>query len=77
MNKFAHVEGWKPRIDRGEAIAIIWDIDDVIGVAHQQKVEITKEEAKDILAIIHDHHDANEGINWNVIESAICAYQTC
>ena len=77
MNKFDHVKGWKPRIDKGEAIAIIWDIDDVIGVAKQQKIQLTKEEAKEILAIIHRHHDANEGINWIVIEAAIGAYQLC
>jgi len=77
MNKFEYVEDWKEKINKGEAIAIIWDIDDVIGCAKDNNIKLKKTEAKDILAIIQKYYDANEGINWDVIESTICSYKIC
>lgn len=46
-------------------IAIIWSIQDVQG----QRPDLTDEQASDVLQVIKKQHDANFGINWNVIDT--------
>lgn len=54
-------------IERGDTIAIMWGIDDVLAQANDDEVEITEDEARKILAHLDDYHDANEGISWTTI----------
>ena len=44
-------------------IEIIWDIDDVLEV----RPDLTKEQAREVLHALRRYHDANSGINWDVI----------
>ena len=54
-----------------EQIAIIWTHDDVISCAHDNGKAISKRRALEVLDQILDDHDANEGINWDVIYYAL------
>jgi hypothetical protein len=55
---------WEERMKT--EITITWSIDDVLSV----RPNLTKEQASDLLMILKKNHDANIGINWNVIENA-------
>lgn len=46
-------------------IAIIWSIEDVQG----QRPDLTDEQASNVLQVIEKRHDANFGINWDVIDT--------
>lgn len=50
-----------------KSISISWGTDDVLGKAEEMEVEISMEEANEILDIIERQHDATIGINWDVI----------
>jgi hypothetical protein len=45
-------------------IAINWYISDV----KQVRPDLTNDQAQAVLQCIRDNHDANEGVNWDVIE---------
>ena len=51
-----------------------WHIEDVLGQAENMGIELTNEQAAEVLGIVADCHDANIGINWEVIDAAIVAY---
>lgn len=42
----------------------VWHIDDV---SMEFKKGLTKEECRDVLRLVDKYHDANIGINWEVI----------
>jgi len=44
-------------------IAIIWCVEDV----HEERPDLTDEQAREVLRQCYRDHDANEGINWGVI----------
>ncbi len=46
-------------------IANLWHIDDV----RQERPDLTKEQAWSVLQACEDRHDANIGINWEVIQT--------
>jgi hypothetical protein len=48
-----------------------WCVEDVLCVAKDRKVKLTKKQARKILADIDHHHDASIGINWDVIDCHI------
>ena len=48
-----------------------WHIEDVLGQAENMGIELTNEQAAEVLGIVADCHDANIGINWEVIDAAI------
>ena len=50
--------------DSSRQIAIIWDIDDVKSL----DLELNDEECMEVLMRAESKHDANLGINWNVLE---------
>lgn len=52
-------------------IHIIWQTEDVLDTAKQMEVELTEEEANEILFTVEHNHDANFGISWDTIEWAI------
>lgn len=50
-----------------KSIVISWDIEDVQCIDES----LTEEQAIEVLLFIRENHDANVGVNWDVIESAI------
>jgi hypothetical protein len=57
---------------RGYALAI-WCIEDVIhtGLQRHPPLDITEEEASDVLSYVDSKHDANYGITWDTLDYAI------
>ena len=55
-------EYWKDKI------AISWCVDDVIGRAEDRDIELTEDQALDILSLLESKHDCNIGINWEVMD---------
>jgi hypothetical protein len=51
-------EYWKDRI------ASIWDIEDV----QSKRPSLTDDQAREVLDRVEDNHDANYGINWEIID---------
>ena len=47
-------------------ITISWSTEDVQSV----RPDLTDEQAATVLDYVLDNHDANEGINWGVLENA-------
>lgn len=54
------------RIESDIAVSI-WTVSDVMSHAAEQNIECNEEQAKEILKDIVKFHDANVGINWDVI----------
>jgi hypothetical protein len=66
MNEWKDVKRWEAEIKAGDAIAIIWCKDDVLHQAGE--IEITDEQAKDILRKLKRYHDAEYGVCWDTIQ---------
>lgn len=49
-------------------IAIKWHIEDVKMRGKQRKIELTDEQASDILQIVEKRHDCEIGISWDTID---------
>jgi len=64
------VAPYEDSIKRGDAIASIWTIDDVKALDEN----LTDEDARRILANVQYNFDANDGINWGVIQREIDEY---
>ena len=45
-----------------------WHISDVENQAEGQGENLSKEECRDVLAMVNRKHDCNIGINWDVID---------
>lgn len=52
-------------------ITITWGDDDVRHVAKDMKVTLTNEQIIDVLDYVDNTHDANYGITWDTIQSAV------
>ena len=48
-------------------INITWCTEDVLHEAEEMGVELTEDEANDILLHMEEKHDANIGISWDII----------
>ena len=48
-----------------------WDGDDVQSVAESMDIELTDDQVLSVMQLIVKAHDANIGINWDAIGSAI------
>jgi hypothetical protein len=57
-----------------KTIKIIWSTEDVLMQADLMNIELTEEQADDILSNVERYHDANVGINWDVIDFHIDNY---
>jgi hypothetical protein len=55
-------------------IDITWETDDVLWVAENNDITLTTEQADEILMLLYNKHDANLGINWDVIYYTIENY---
>ncbi|MDY0341049.1 MAG: hypothetical protein RBS17_07535 [Coriobacteriia bacterium] len=47
-----------------DTIVIAWNVEDVLSIAP----DLTVEDARDVLAMALDNHDANIGITWDVLD---------
>ncbi len=54
-------------------IHITWGLEDIISYAKQAKIHLSRKDAINILHNMARHHDAEIGINWEVID-ACCRY---
>jgi hypothetical protein len=60
--------------DKIMEIKITWTTDDIWDVAEEHDITLSESQADAILGIVGDSHDANIGINWDVILYAIHQY---
>ena len=65
------VEDYLPLIERGNAIAVFWTIDDVLSAASSWDKEISEDEARQVLRHMLDNHDADYGLSWTEVEAWI------
>ena len=49
-------------------VAHIWLVDDVIARASEGGIQLTKEQAEDIIENIHNHIDCELGVSWDTID---------
>lgn len=54
-----------------DKIAVVWCVEDVLGLAEQEELDTSREQAIEVLDYIHEHLDASQGITWDNIERAI------
>ncbi len=60
-----------------QKIAVIWSVEDVLGTAEDMEdedgnpIELTEDQAVEALLLTEKYHDANDGISWDSIRSAI------
>ena len=68
----AEAEGAVKRAFDPDWIASWWHISDIHSVANEsgedEANEITDDEAREVLRLMHKEHDSNIGINWETIE---------
>lgn len=53
--------------DNSDFISIFWCADDVLSVADDRHLKLTKEQCLDVLDYLESNHDANIGISWDSI----------
>jgi len=51
-------------VDRRYAIAIVWQVDDVLSV----RPDLTEEQALEVLKAVESGHDAGIGISWDTLD---------
>jgi hypothetical protein len=50
-----------------KTIEIKWSTEDVLAMADNMQVELTEKQADEVLENVFRYHDAEVGINWDVI----------
>jgi hypothetical protein len=58
-----------------DQISIVWSVDDILMIAEDYDVEMSKEDARKILKDMDKAHDANDGITWDTIHIHVKRYQ--
>lgn len=66
-----NLEQWLNQIESGDAIAVVWHIDDVKSMDEN----LTDDEAREILERMYHKHDATIGISWDTIDAFIDMYK--
>lgn len=51
-------------VDKRYAMAIVWQIDDVLSI----RPDLTEEQAGEVLGRVEDIHDASIGVSWDTLE---------
>jgi hypothetical protein len=67
VSDWERIERYKQAFIDGDAIADIWMVSDITDVEE----DLTREEARNVLASLRDEVDAGLGINWDTIEATI------
>ena len=61
-------------IENGQPVIVDrWDADDIQSVAENMDARLTEAQILEVMELIVRSHDANYGINWDTIGSAIDA----
>jgi len=60
--------------DKGYFVDSLWCYEDIIGTGENMDIEITEEQAKEIMELMGRRHDATIGVNWDFIEVIIEEY---
>ena len=70
------IEAYKQSIIDGKAIADIWGTNDVLAEYERSspREQLNEDDAKQILKNVQRYKDADQGINWIVIDSHIDDY---
>lgn len=64
-----HIEWMQKNFKPEDVVAVpIWQVDDVLHQAKEKGIEITKEQAEEVLDRIDRKQDANLGITWTTID---------
>ena len=71
---YSHIEQYEDEIKAGRTIAVIWTISDVQQQARVDGIELSDEQAIAVLQKIKRRHDADVGINWDIIRIHIDSY---
>ena len=53
---------------KGDKMIITWCIQDVVEQAKGREIELTDEQAMEILGLMDRYHDCTVGMNWDVID---------
>jgi hypothetical protein len=64
-----NIAEYRQQIIDGEAIAIVWTVEDVEYLANLRSC--TTHQAKEVLKRAFDKHDAEIGINWDVLDAIL------
>ena len=59
--------------DAGYLMDICWQKDDIRHKAEELEMELTAEQVNQVAELLIDGHDANLGLNWDIMEDAIIA----
>jgi len=57
--------------NEGYFVENLWTTTDIIGTGENMDIEITEEQAKEIMELMGRRHDATIGVNWDFIEAMI------
>lgn len=57
--------------DNSDFITIVWCADDVMEIAIQRNLDLSKEDCLTVLKLAESHHDAALGINWLSLDTAL------
>ena len=68
MSAFDRVERYRDDIIAGRAIALIWQVDDIIARASERGIDLTDTEAEEILYSLGRRHDPCYGVTWTTID---------
>jgi len=60
--------------DEPDTISLKWCVDDVLGQMEGRDETLTRDQAREVLAIIEHRHDACIGVSWDVIDCHIDMY---
>jgi len=61
-------------IENGHPVIVDrWDADDIQSVAENMDLKLTDAQVLEVMELVVRSHDANHGVNWDVIGSAIDA----
>lgn len=66
-----HLKHITPKLIDPDYLSTWWNISDVFDAAETMGVDLSVQQAQDVLSFIRANHDASVGVNWEVIELAI------
>ena len=64
-------------IENGNAIVIVWTVNDVLDCASSINVELSEDDARSALRLAYDNYDPIMGITWDEIEVVIRETVSC
>lgn len=53
--------------DEKDYISIFWHVEDVFEACEDEGIELTNQQAREVLRLLKENHDCNYGFNWETI----------